>query len=185
LRIGYVKTATAFEFCSIQVFKPDVEMLRAALLSENQRVLEMTVRVIRKSGWTGRCPACRGYFLYTKFNNAQATPFFYCDRRSDVLLRDGDQEQVRAAYKSGQASDNQLKELWDMFIENAPVCVCGGKFRFWTYISCPHCQKELPHPTEPEFTSHRIQEPFIIVLDARHVLKDTVEDSYQVLVSVD
>jgi len=143
------------------------------------------VRIVKRKGWVGKCPACEEHFLYTRFNNTEPTPFFYCDKQSDVLLRESDQRLVRNAYKSKRASESELKQLWDSFLERAPLCVCGGKFGFWTYIRCPSCLTELPHATGPELVHTRIQEPQIIILDGRYVLGDTPEESYQVIVTLD
>ena len=143
------------------------------------------VRTIKRKGWVGNCPACGEHFLYTKFNNTEPTPFFYCDKQSDVLLRESDQKLVREAYKSRRNSPAELKELWDSFVEKAPSCICGGKFGFWTYIRCPSCQEQLPYPTGPELVSTRIHEPQVIVLDGRYVLRDTPGESYQVIVTLD
>jgi uncharacterized protein (DUF983 family) len=143
------------------------------------------LRTITRKGWTGSCPHCDGHFLYTRFNNQEPTPFFYCDRQSDILLRESDQKLVREAYKTNRSSDPELKQLWDSFLDRAPTCLCGGRFAFWQAVICPTCGKEFPHPQGPEFASMRIHEPQIIILDGRHVIGDNSEESYQMIVTLD
>jgi hypothetical protein len=123
--------------------------------------------------------------LYTKFNNQEPTPFFYCDRQSDVLLRESDQKLVREAYKANRRSDPELKQLWDSFLDRASDCLCGGKFTFWQAVICPICGKEFPHPQGPEFASKRIHEPQIVILNGRHVIGDSSDESYQMIVTLD
>jgi hypothetical protein len=134
--------------------------------------------------WTGstQIQSCAGG---PTTNASVHAPFFYCDRQSDILLRESDQKLVREAYKTNRSSDPELKQLWDSLLDRAPTCLCGGRFAFWQAVICPTCGKEFPHPQGPESASMRIHEPQIIILDDRHVIGDNSEESYQMIVTLD
>lgn len=91
---------------------------------------------------------------------SQAFPHFYCDRCSNVIHRDKDQQLVW---------DKATQELLEAIAADLPACPCGGRFRPGSNPKCAHCGKDLQHQSD---SVTRLHDPHMIAVDGACVFLD-------------
>lgn len=140
--------------------------------------------IVRRNGWENKCPSCGQAYLWTKFNVMDAvTPYLYCDRKSDILLRRSDRNRIFELVQANGRHEPDaavLKDLWVEMENSAPLCVCGGRFSISAPIRCPQCATALWQQSIEQL----IHTNWIIVVDGVAVIRDEPGDSYRVAVEV-
>ena len=101
------------------------------------------------------CPNCKSIvFAWLSSGMSASYPHFYCDKCSNVILRESDKEKVW----NGGANEEILNE-----IDNSlPKCKCGGKFKVGTNPKCPNCGFEFTHQNN---SLQRLKDPHMILIN--------------------
>ena len=126
----------------------------------------------RSLQWVGNlvCPHCHhNNPAWRSSGMGDCRPHFYCDRCSNVILREVDYDLV---YLSPMSDAEMLK----IIARGLPNCPCGGRFTPGASPKCAHCGKEIQHQSNPE---QRLHDPFMMVLDGACVFSDK-KPPYQV-----
>src|SRR3954463_14110979 len=93
----------------------------------------------RSLQWVGdlMCPRCERLTpAWRSSGMSDSCPHFYCDRCSNVILREADQ---------WLAYGNESREVLDMIAATLPECPCGGRFRPGANPKCRYCGSEMPN----------------------------------------
>lgn len=101
-----------------------------------------------RNGWSIECPNCQKQARYTVLNLNMAhavEPFMYCDSCSDFILRDEDAERIQEPTGGQGVTSEYLRTFYSRLELESPMCRCGGRFRVWANVKCPHCQWEFPY----------------------------------------
>jgi hypothetical protein len=127
----------------------------------------------RSLQWVGdmKCPRCGKLTpAWRSSGMSQSFPHFYCDRCSNVIHRDADQQLVW---------EKATQELLDKVAAALPECLCGGRFRPGANPKCQHCGAEMPHQAD---AVQRLHDPHMIVVDGACVFSDR-RGPYQVRIA--
>jgi hypothetical protein len=95
---------------------------------------------------------------------SDACPHFYCDRCSNVILRERDRELLARQGKS--------QTVLDTIAATLPACPCGGRFAPGANPKCPRCGQPSSNVWTPV---DRLTDPNMIVLDGACVFSDEKE----------
>lgn len=117
----------------------------------------------RSLQWVGdmKCPRCERLTpAWRSSGMSDACPHFYCDRCSNVILREADRE---------LAYNNASREVLDKIAATLPSCPCGGRFRPGTNPKCRYCGSEMPNSWD---VVQRLHDPNMIVIDGACVFSD-------------
>lgn len=126
----------------------------------------------RKYAREAKCPHCRASNLaYVMSGMSDSCPHFYCDRCSNVILRESDRDLLRTE----QASE----ELLNKIASTLPHCPCGGRFAPNANPKCRKCGGEFKHQSD---AVSRLADPFMICAEGACVFGDASEPGrpYQV-----
>jgi hypothetical protein len=121
------------------------------------------VEYSRSLQWVGdlKCRKCNGLTpAWRSSGMSDACPHFFCDRCSNVILREADRE---------LAHEEATQEILDQISATLPECVCGGQFRPGAGPKCRHCGNEFPYDWSPV---QRLYDPNMIVVDGACVFSD-------------
>src|SRR4051794_15671716 len=121
----------------------------------------------RSLQWVGDlvCPKCAKLTpAWRSSGMSDACPHFYCDRCSNVILREADRELTHNVERN--------RELVDRIAETLPQCACGGRFRPGANPKCRHCGSECPNGWD---VVERLGDPNMIVVDGACVFSDRKE----------
>lgn len=118
----------------------------------------------RSLQWVGdlKCPRCEGLTAAWRSSSmSDACPHFYCDRCSNVILREADRELV---YRRGESQD-----VVEEIAASLPECPCGGRFSPGADPKCRHCGAVVPNRWD---VVRRLGDPQMIVVDGACVFSD-------------
>jgi hypothetical protein len=45
----------------------------------------------------------------------------------------------------GEQLERETTQLYESLEQELPPCPCGGRFRTWSNVRCPHCRYEFPY----------------------------------------
>jgi len=117
-----------------------------------------------------KCPKCSTeIFAWQSSGMSESFPHFYCDKCSNVILRDSDKPKVR-----DEVSEKVLSEIESTL----PSCECGGQFRAGANPKCPVCRFEFKHQND---SVKRLIDPHMIIFD-NAVLCDEKGPKYRVII---
>lgn len=145
-------------------------------------------RLEERPGWILTCPFCGGEISYTHLNLYDGEPFLYADGSNDVLLRESDSLKLRThlaeniGIRAGNGYIEELAKLWYEIERTSPEAPSGGRFKLWSNVKCPHCNKEMPYNNGNQDLAVRLNDPKVILIDGAVVLGDDIDSSWRVKV---
>ena len=107
--------------------------------------------------WVGTmtCPSCQqATWAWRSSGLSQCCPHFYCDRCSNVIVRESDQLLSWNVPAS--------MEIVQRIAASLPAYPCGGRFTPGADPKCPVCATPFKHPAD---IVKRLSDPNMIVLD--------------------
>ena len=117
----------------------------------------------RSLQWVGdlKCPSCKLLTPAWRSSGMSGSfPHFYCDKCSNVILREADRDLVY---------HNATRVELDQIVATLPNCPCGGLFRPGANPKCGHCGCEVPNNSD---AIKRLHDPNMIVVDGACVFSD-------------
>lgn len=141
------------------------------MTSQDRQVVDRTCREVE-------CSQCSTTIRFTTLHLTPPHPFMYCNRCSNVLLRDSDQATLIQALDGVQDHTTATLHYFEAMESTAPPCPCGGHFSIWAYVKCPSCDLELPYNRGVRDPQVRVQNRVVIVVDGAKVLGDGVQSSW-------
>lgn len=126
------------------------------------------------------CPSCRSTVRFTTLHlQSTPTPFMYCDRCSNVLLRKADQAALNQRMAQQGADTAVVQAYYKEMEQAAPQCSCGGHFTLWSNVKCPHCSFEFPYNDGVRDPAVRFYDSMIVVLEGAVVVGGTTAESWR------
>jgi DNA-directed RNA polymerase subunit M/transcription elongation factor TFIIS len=123
--------------------------------------------------WVGHmdCPNCKSsIYAWQSSGMSESFPHFYCDKCSNVILRESDKGKVWNG-----VSEEILKEIES----SLPNCECGGKFKAEANPKCPNCGFEFKHQNN---SLQRLTDPHMILIN-NAILYDENGPKYSVKIT--
>lgn len=118
-----------------------------------------------RPGWALSCPACAKEVLYTVLNISPGEDIYlYCDACPNFTLREEDRRKMLSVAFNGsdQQFDLIVGALYECLERELPSCGCGGKFKIWSNVRCPHCDYEFPYNNGLQDASLRYGESKVV-----------------------
>lgn len=115
------------------------------------------------------CPNCKHRIEYSILKlDPGIDIYLYCDTCSNFSLRDEDREvALRFTSADEKSALNNLKVVYYDLQHNLPPCGCGGHFKIWSNVKCPHCHYEYPYDNGRQMEQGRFMENHLVwVLNA-------------------
>lgn len=101
-----------------------------------------------RHGWVMKCPQCKRDVMYTVLKIEQGEDvYLYCDQCSNFTLRDEDRVSMQTINNEQKEMLllDKLRSIYERLEKELPKCDCGGHFRLWSNVKCPHCSYEFPY----------------------------------------
>lgn len=118
-----------------------------------------------RPGWPITCPSCAKEIRYTILNLSSGEDvYLYCTKCSNFALREEDRRKILSAIGEGaeRGIDLVLAEIYEYLQRELPDCECGGDFKIWANVKCPHCRYEFPYNNGSKVESVRYRESKLI-----------------------
>lgn len=115
-----------------------------------------------KLPYTVECPSCNKTIRYMRYSGmADLMPHFYCNRCSNILLRECDRKLLD--------ENNPSEGLLEQIASTLPCCPCGGRFAPGSNPKCPYCNVGFPHDHNP---ITRLTDPYVIKLEGAELIRE-------------